>query len=50
MLLKSKLDQTFGLAASEEGPLLLVPQGLKFLSLVEGIKAGEALVSTATQA
>jgi len=49
MLLKSKLDQTFVLATSEEGPRLLVPQGVKFLSLVEGIKPGEALASTAAQ-
>jgi len=49
MLLKSKLDQTFVLATSEEGPPLLVPQGVKFLSLVEGIKPGEALASTAAQ-
>lgn len=49
MLLKSKLDQTFVLATREEAPPLLVPQGVKFLSLVEGIKPSEALASTAAQ-
>ena len=49
MLLKSKIDQTFVLATSEEAPPLRVPQGVKFLSLVEGIKPSDALASTAAQ-
>jgi len=48
-VLNSKLDQAIILATSEEAPPLIAPQGVKFLSLVEGIKPGEALASTAAQ-
>jgi len=47
LLLNSKLDQAIVLATSEEAPPLIVRQGVKFLSLVEGTKPAEALVSTA---
>ncbi len=47
VLLTSGLDQAIVLATSEEAPPLIVPEGVKFLSLVEGTKPGEALASTA---
>jgi len=49
LLLNSGLDQAVVLATSEEAPPSIVPQGVKFLSLVEGIKPGETLASTAAQ-
>jgi len=33
----SKLDQAIVLATSEDAPPSIVPQGVKFLSLVEGL-------------
>ena len=47
LLLNSKLDQAIVLATSEEAPPLIVPQGVKFLSLDERMKPGDAYVSTA---
>jgi RecF/RecN/SMC N terminal domain len=47
LLLNSKLDQAIVLATSEDAPPSIAPQGVKFLSLVEGIKSRGALVSTA---
>ncbi len=47
LLLNNNLDQAIVLATSEEAPPLIVRQGVKFLSLVEGTKPAEALVSTA---
>ncbi len=47
LLLNSKLDQAIVLATSEEALPSIMPQGVKFLSLVKGIKSGEALVPTA---
>jgi len=47
MLLKSDLDQAIVLATSDEAPLSIVPQGVKFLGLNERMKPGEARVSTA---
>ena len=47
LLLNSKLDQAIVLATSDETPPSIVPQGVKFLSLAEGTKRDEALVSTA---
>jgi len=47
LLLNSKLDQAIVLATSEEAPPSIAPQGVKFLSLAEGIKPREALVTIA---
>ena len=47
LLVNSALDQAIVLATSEEVPPSVVPQGVKFLSLVEGTKQHEALVTTA---
>jgi len=47
LLLNSKLDQAIVLATSEEAPPLVVPHSVKFLSLVEGIRPGKPLVSSA---
>lgn len=47
LLLNSKLDQAIVLATSEVAPPLIVPQGVKFLSLDERMKPGDAYVSTA---
>jgi hypothetical protein len=47
LLLNSKLEQAIVLATSEEVPPLVVPQGVKFLSLVEGITPSEVLLATA---
>ena len=41
LLLNSKLDQAIVLATSEEAPPLIMPQDVKFLSLVEGKRLGE---------
>jgi hypothetical protein len=43
LLINSGLDQAIVLATSEEAPPSVVPQGVKFPSLVEGIKPREAL-------
>ena len=47
LLVNSALDQAIVLATSDEAPPSVVPQGVKFLSLVEETKHHEALVSTA---
>jgi len=47
LLLNSKLDQAIVLATSEEAPPSVVPQGVKFMSLIERIKMSEAAMSTA---
>ena len=47
LLVNSGLDQAIVLATSEEAPPSVVPQGVKFLSLIEGTKPDEALVSSA---
>ena len=47
LLVNSGLDQAIVLATSEEAAPSLVPQGVRFLSLAEGMKRDEALVSTA---
>lgn len=47
LLLNGDLDQAIVLATSEEAPPLIVPQGVKFLSLGERTRSGEALLSTA---
>ena len=47
LLVNSGLDQAIVLATSEEAPPSVVPQGVKFLSLAEGTKRDEALVSAA---
>jgi len=47
LLLSRKLDQAIVLATSEEAVPLIVPQGVKFLSLVGGIKPSEAVVCAA---
>jgi len=41
LLLNSKLDQAIVLATSEEAAPLVVPQGVKFLTLTDGIKSGK---------
>jgi hypothetical protein len=47
LVLNSKLDQAIVLATSEEAPPLIMPQGVKFLSLVEGLNPEEGTASTA---
>ena len=47
LLVNSGLDQAIVLATSEEAPPSIVPQGVKFLSLIEGTKPDKALVSSA---
>jgi DNA repair exonuclease SbcCD ATPase subunit len=47
LLMNSGLDQAIVLATSEDAPPSVVPQGVKFLSLVEGTKPHEALASAA---
>jgi len=47
LLVNSGLDQAIVLATSEEAPPAIVPQGVKFLSLVEKRRPCQALVSTA---
>ena len=47
LLLNSKLDQAIVLATSEEAPPSIVPQGVKFLGLGEGLKPREGTLSTA---
>jgi hypothetical protein len=47
LLVNNGLDQAIVLATSEEAPPSVVPQGVKFLSLVEGTKPREALASAA---
>jgi DNA repair exonuclease SbcCD ATPase subunit len=46
VLMNGGLDQVIVLATSEEARPSVVPQCVKFLSLVEGIKPGEALATT----
>jgi hypothetical protein len=47
LLLNSKLDQVIVLATREEAPPSIVPEGVKFLSLVEKVKCDESRVSEA---
>ncbi len=47
LLVNSALDQAIVLATSDEGLPSIVPQGVKFLNLIEGIKPREALASAA---
>jgi len=47
LLLNSKLDQAIVLATSEEELPSSVPKGVKFLTLAQGTKCNEPLVSTA---
>jgi len=47
LLLNSKLDQASVLATSEEAPPTIVPHGVKFLGLGEGLKLRGDTVSTA---
>jgi hypothetical protein len=47
LLLNSKLDQAIVLATSEEAPPSIVPEGVKFLSLVEKMKRDESRESEA---
>ena len=47
LLMKSELDQAIVLATSDEAPPSTVPQGVKFLSFVEGITPREALAPAA---
>jgi len=47
LLLNSKLEQAIVLATSEEALPLNVPNGVRFLSLAEGMKPDQAPVSTA---
>ena len=46
LLLNSELDQAIVLATSEEAPPSVVPQGVKFLSLIEKTKPRRAVVFT----
>jgi DNA repair exonuclease SbcCD ATPase subunit len=46
LLLNSALDQAIVLSTSDDAPPPVVPQGVKFLSLIEKTKSHEALVST----
>ena len=46
LLLNSKLDQASVLATSEEAPPTIVPHGVKFLGLGEGLKLRGDTVST----
>ena len=47
LLVNGGLDQAIVLATSEEAPPSVMPQGVKFLSLVGETKCDEDLVSTA---
>jgi len=47
LLVSSKLDQAIVLATSEDAPPSIVPQGVKFLSIAEGMKRDQVLASTA---
>jgi hypothetical protein len=47
LLMNSGLDQAIVLATSDEAPPSIVPQGVKFLNLIEGTKPDKALVSSA---
>jgi len=47
LLLNSKLDQAIVLATSEDAPPSIVPQGVKFLSLLEGPSPEEGRASIA---
>jgi hypothetical protein len=47
LLLNSKLDQAIVLATSEEAPPPIMPQGVKFLSLFEGLNPEEGTASIA---
>ncbi len=47
LLLNSKLDQAIVLATSEDAPPSIVPQGVKFLSLLEGPSPEEGRASMA---
>ena len=47
LLVNSGLDQAIVLATSEEAPPSIAPQGVKFLSLAEGMKRDQILESTA---
>jgi DNA repair exonuclease SbcCD ATPase subunit len=44
LLMNSGLDQGIVLATSDEAPPSIVPQGVKFLNLIEGTKPDKALV------
>lgn len=46
LLMNSGLDQAIVLATSDDAPPSVVPQGVKFLNLIEKTKSHEALVST----
>jgi len=46
LLMNSGLDQAVVLATSDDAPPSVVPQGVKFLNLIEKTKSHEALVST----
>jgi hypothetical protein len=46
LLMNSELDQAIVLATSDEPPLSIVPQGVKFLSLIEGTKPDKVLASS----
>jgi hypothetical protein len=47
LLVSSKLDQAIVLATSEDAAPSIVPQGVKFLSIAEGMKGDQVLASTA---
>ena len=47
LLMNSGLDQAIVLATSDEAPPSIVPQGVKFVNLIEGAKSGFTLVSSA---
>jgi len=47
LLLNSKLDQAIVLATSEDAPPSIIPQGVRFLSLVEGLSPEEGRASIA---
>jgi DNA repair exonuclease SbcCD ATPase subunit len=47
LLMNSGLDQAIVLATSDEARPSIVPQGVKFLNLIEGSKPDKALVSSA---
>jgi DNA repair exonuclease SbcCD ATPase subunit len=46
LLMNSELDQAIVFATSDEPPLSIVPQGVKFLSLIEGTKPDKVLASS----
>ena len=46
LLMNSGLDQAIVLATSDEAPPSIVPQGVKFLNLIEGTKPDKVLVSS----